>query len=57
MTKENNAMFTAGYWRQLYGIQNVLEGLIIQDVGERAEMGMTGVPDEPLTAGRVFLVG
>lgn len=45
-------MFTAGYWTQLYGIRNVLEGLVTQDVGARLQARAAGpraeVPDNEI---------
>ena len=41
-----NLMYTQGYWRQLDGIRRVLEGLVVQDVGERLSSRPPGPRDE-----------
>ena len=39
-------MFAQGYWRQLFGVRRVLEGLVIQDIGERLSVRPPGPRDE-----------
>lgn len=39
-------MFTAGYWRQLYGIRRLLEGLVMQEVGTRLQARPAGPRDQ-----------
>jgi hypothetical protein len=39
-------MFTRGYWRQLDGTRRVLEGLVIQDVGDRLAARLPGPRNE-----------
>ena len=39
-------MFTQGYWRQLFGVRRVLEGGVVQDIGDRLSARAPGPRDE-----------